>query len=259
MSSNDPGLRRVMVALGFGAPTPLGLDAAVTLAASAAAELHGIFVEDEELIRVAALPVTRVLGYRSPVRREISVEEMERELGVQARRAEARFHAAAAQAKLGSSFRVTRGRVVAQVAAARAEAELVLVDRSRAPLPRNGKKASLPAALYDGEESSERVLEAAALLAPRSGGKVAVLATGPGPEAATLAGQRAAAWLRARGVEPRVMVIGPPTADRILAATRAAGAAALVFRWSAVRERDDLDRLLLEAPLPIVISGPPGR
>lgn len=250
MSEDPRAVRRVLLLLDFGAPSKAGLEAAVTLA-EGAAELHGLFVEDEDLLRMAALPVTRVLGYRSAAPREISLAEMERELRAHAARAESLLRAAAERAKLGASFRVARGRVVAQVVLAAGEADLVLLDRRAHP--NNGRRHALgpPALLYDGGPASARLLAATALLASQHGQRALVLVSGLKAEPAA---REASEQLRARGIEARVAHLPSTGAEPILQAVRASGCGALVFRGDALAAPDDLQRLLEEAPLPILIT-----
>ncbi len=241
----------MLLLLGFGAPSEAGLSAAISLAADRDGELRGLFVEEEDLLRVAALPVTRVVGYRSAAPREVSVAEMERELRAHAARAEGLLHAAATRARLGSSFRVTRGRVVAQVVLASEEADLVLLDRSVHP-PNGSRRAhGPPALLYDGGPASTRLLGAATLLASQRGNRAEVLVAGPNAEALA---REASDRLRARGIEARVTRLGTASAEDILQAMRAAGCGALVFRSDTLAAPGDLQRLLEEAPLPVLIT-----
>lgn len=98
------------------------------------AELLGLFVEDEQLLRFAELPFAREIGYPSATRRPIDRASVERAFRLKAedlRRACAR---ASQTCSISWSFRVARGALAEQLFAAvseRAETTLLLPPGSR--------------------------------------------------------------------------------------------------------------------------------
>lgn len=170
---------RVVVAVG-GPASPLAA-AAVRLAARLEAELLGLFVEDENWHRMAALPFTRVAGH-GPLSQAIDTDMLARAL----RRGVAEVRRAMAEAagpELRWTLRVVRGLVVAEAVRAAEAGDLVVV----------------PAELLAG-----RGLEAAArgradVLGLRSGveARRILIAAGAGPEVEAGAARLAAAcgWL----------------------------------------------------------------
>lgn len=64
-----PRERRVVVGLGTIEQADRMLDAAVDLAATLRAELHGLFIEDPGMLDAAALPFTRVVTAHAQVRK----------------------------------------------------------------------------------------------------------------------------------------------------------------------------------------------
>lgn len=113
---------RIVVALGGVSPP---LEAAVQLAARLEAELVGLFVEDENWRRLAALPFARLAGH-GPLSQAIDPEVLERALrrgAAEARTALAR----AASPRLRWTLRVVRGHVVAEAVGAAAAGDLVVV------------------------------------------------------------------------------------------------------------------------------------
>jgi hypothetical protein len=183
VSEVKSGSRRVLVVLSaIGSPPQGLLDAGAALARGVAAELAGLFVEDEELLRLVALPVARVVGYPSAAPRAVDFEAMARALRAAGERAAAALRAAAERENVPSSFQITRGRVTAEVAAASMEADLVLLgrgahpaewsgmtktaravaERSRRPVVLVGAGRSIgpPAVLYDASPTGERALAA---------------------------------------------------------------------------------------------------
>jgi len=114
--------RRLVVALQGGIPQP-ELEAAGGLARSLDAELVGLFVEDLDLLRFAALPFAREIGFASAARRRLDPASLERDLRAHAAEAERRLAQVAARAQVPSAFRVARGVAHAELlAAAAAEA-----------------------------------------------------------------------------------------------------------------------------------------
>jgi len=111
--------RRIIVRLD---PRPVGLQALARLAEELDAELLGLFVENVELLRLAALPFAREVGHASGVRRELDVAAMERAWRARARE----LRRACAEALRGStvswSFRVARGSPGEELLAAIGEA-----------------------------------------------------------------------------------------------------------------------------------------
>ena len=73
MTASGKLVSRILVALDSGTNAPAGLDVAVELARRLQAELQGLYVEDDDLFRIAALPFTTQVnlttGGRQPLDR----------------------------------------------------------------------------------------------------------------------------------------------------------------------------------------------
>ena len=116
--------------VGFDAAAPLNraaVEAAAAIAGNIEGELAGLFVENIDLLHLAALPFTREIGFPSAESRELDVERMERTLRAVAAEASRMLGTVAASARLQWSFRVTRGVFAAELASAAERADLVLV------------------------------------------------------------------------------------------------------------------------------------
>ena len=98
-------------------------------AASLEAELLGLYVEDESLLRGAELPITRAVGSFSGAVRQIERTELERHLRTQAAKARQALEAIASRARVRWSFRIARGAVAAELLAAATEADLISLGR----------------------------------------------------------------------------------------------------------------------------------
>jgi nucleotide-binding universal stress UspA family protein len=170
-------------------PSPVGsaaLDAAVALAASLQAELAGLFVEDVNLLRMAALPFTRELGLTSALARPIEITDIEREFRRHAELTRKALEDAALASSVRWSFQVVRGQPLTVVLSAAEEADLLVVGRTtRAASGESGSgtrlradasrrtalnpRARAVAALFDASEQSARVLDLARDLAGHTG------------------------------------------------------------------------------------------
>lgn len=120
--------RRILVALDASRASLAALEEAAALAARHGAELNGLFVEDVDLLRTAALAfagqVTLLGGVPVPSASIVPG------LKALAERAEAALAAAAASRQLRWSFRVARGRVVREVLHAASSADLLVLGRA---------------------------------------------------------------------------------------------------------------------------------
>jgi hypothetical protein len=274
-SPDGQRVRRVLVALELGRHAEAALAAAARLCAGNAAELSALFVEDEDLHRIAALPVTRVLGTSSARTWEIDAEHMTLALAAQAERVSALVRSLAARAGVPSRFRVERGKLGPAAVEAARDADLVLLGKGRAPaalshaavsaaravaerrpvlLVNEDRAIGPPAVLVDGGAADARVLHAGAYLCRHTGGPVLVLATGPTIEAGREAGRAARDWLHARGMDARVSLLPLVSSRAVLRALAGARAGTLVVSTSWPAGPLDLATLLEEAPLPVMIA-----
>lgn len=95
-------------------------EAVARLARELEAELLGLFIEDVELLRFAALPFAREVGLASASPMAMSLEAVERQMRAQARMLEEAL-AAVLGPSAGWAFRVERASPASAVAAALAE------------------------------------------------------------------------------------------------------------------------------------------
>jgi nucleotide-binding universal stress UspA family protein len=178
-------IKRILVALDASPHSLAALEAAVDLAARFEAELSGLFVEDENLLRLAELPFVSEIGIFTATRRRIDGEEMERQIRVQSRRVRRVFTLTTERAHVKWSFRVARGTVLAEVLSAASEADVLVLGQAGWSLLQRGRLGStvrgiLPeqfglalvlkegtclgdplAVVYDGSPVAERALIAA--------------------------------------------------------------------------------------------------
>jgi len=120
-------IQRILLALDTSCGDADCLLIAVELAARLEAELVGLFVEDQNLIRIASLPFVRPVSPLTAMPTELTLDTAERELKSFASRAERHLASAAEQRRVKWTFRVVRGQVAQEVAAASEANDLVAV------------------------------------------------------------------------------------------------------------------------------------
>jgi nucleotide-binding universal stress UspA family protein len=196
-------IRRIVVALDASLRSLAALEAAADLAAQLHAELLGLFVEDIDLLRLAATPAAIHCVYPSASEQPTGVRQIESELHALAERARRELAGAAARAHVRWSFRTVRGHVPAEVLLAAAEADLLTlgeVGRSiawRLGLGSTARAAiagahsslllvqkrvsrRLPVlAVYDRSAGATEVCRLAARLAESTSGRLTVLLVSP--------------------------------------------------------------------------------
>lgn len=199
----SPGraLKRILVALDASRASLDALSAAAVLAGRLGAELGGLFVEDENLLRLEGHPFARQMRLPSGDWGPLERGAIEADLRALAARAREALEEAAAPRRLSWSFRVARGRVSLEVIAAAGDADLLVLGASghrltrgpgdtaraaaaRAPvsvllLTRGAKVGAPILAAYDGSPAGDRALEVAASLAGAGAGDVEVLVAAP--------------------------------------------------------------------------------
>ncbi|MBL8837255.1 MAG: hypothetical protein JNL66_13465 [Alphaproteobacteria bacterium] len=247
----EDGIDRLVVALDLAAQDMAEIGMAADLAARFGAALEGIFIEDANLFRLAALPVARQIAMGPPTAGSMfDPAQLESDLRALARRAEDAVSIAAKRAGVRWSFRAVRGAVPSAVIAAVASRDLLVLaapTRARPALGSLGPllcRAALEAersfALLSRPAGLQRplvVLGTDARLAIAALGVASQLLAGGGRTldialaAGTVDGIEAAAtaWLRERGIEPRIRRVAAATVAQIQQAALSAGNDALIL------------------------------
>lgn len=216
--------RRILVAIDASAASLDALAAAVALALRLGSELRGLFVEDEDLLRFAALPFAGIVRTPGGEREQLDPASAEVTLRAIGSRARDAFERAASDRGVIGTFQVARGRVVREVLAAAEGVDLVVLGAAghgrpargavgetaraaaaRAPasvllLARGARLGGGVVAVDDGTAAGARVIAAARSIAPE----------GQLPTIVCPGGAVAAALLDAIGrFEPTLVVLPP--------------------------------------------------
>jgi nucleotide-binding universal stress UspA family protein len=246
-------IRRILVAIDVSVHSLAALEAAAELAASVHAELVGVFVEDETLLRAIGLPFAREYGAYSARSREIDIAELEQQLRARAGLARKALASAAQRHQVQSSFRVIRGPVTQDLLAAAGEVDLITLGRAgwslagggrrlgssvRAILARgtgltlvieHGVRLGLPVvAVYDGSALAQRAVLVAADLARARCTRLNVLIQAGEGQSGQDMQDDLAVWLQGQGLEARVQQVLTRDKSALIAAIRRQGCGLLV-------------------------------
>lgn len=133
MSTGNAGWthRRILVALDASADSLSALEAAAGLAAGMRSRLAGLYVEDQDLLDLAALPFAREVMAGGA--RALDRKQLERDLKAQARAARAAMETVCKRAHVEWSFEVKRGRTGAVIETAAASADVIALGRAGRP------------------------------------------------------------------------------------------------------------------------------
>ncbi|MCP5149523.1 MAG: universal stress protein [Ectothiorhodospiraceae bacterium] len=225
--------RRVTIALGPSTHDGQSLRALARLAREGAAELTGLFVEDDDLLRIASLPFAVEVCRATSVRRRVELAEVERQLRTQAAAAERALALAAEEAGVAWSFRVARGAMEAMLAAAAEDADLFLLAAMRGaswpgPLPAMPSRARHQLVVVtDRTPAGRRALEAALRLARAEGRPLVVLLDVAGAAAGARLREQVAHTVQ--GHPARYRVLERPSLEAIVSAAREENPAVVVL------------------------------
>lgn len=128
---NGP-IERVIVLLDASSENCTAIDTAARLSARAKASLHGVFVEDQDLLRWAGLPFARQIAVGAGAE-PFTTEQIELHLQVEAGRAQRDINAAAKRHGLDHSFEIVRGNLETALSAA-TERDLVVAGGLTRPI-----------------------------------------------------------------------------------------------------------------------------
>jgi len=249
---DDFPLRRILVAMDATSFDIHALDVAASLAARLSAELHGLFVEDLDLLALARLDVVRHISLATGMPERLDPERMEEELRSLARQARRQIQQAAQARGIAFSFRVVRGHGASVLAEAAADVDLMVVETAGRPLLgqvrmtstwrvlarqapgsvlllATGATPSAPViAVVDGSPGSMRALGAAITLAHRLGGPLTAVIADHDREAMAKVESDVRAALARAGMAARIQLLTEDDPDKLLRAVHALGGGIVV-------------------------------
>jgi hypothetical protein len=225
--------RRIAVLFGGGTSDASVASVLPSLLQESSTDITGLFLEDLRILRLAELPFTTELCRVSMVRRPLTIGELERQMRVQALRAETIVRRIAEQAGLPWSFRKHRGRLGTVLAEAR-DVDLLLLGAARfavasaefrAPTRRAESKRPI-AVLFDEAGSGQRAVAAGIELAKKTGRGLIVFLAAEEAESPADLGRRIRESMGPEQGIVQIVVSTPP--DAVLAAVRRAAPSLLI-------------------------------
>lgn len=185
------------------------IEAALGLALGLNAELAGLFIEDERLLRFAGLPFAREFGYASARARPLAPAAVEHALRAQAEQLRRLLAAAAERLSVTWTLEVVRGEMPRSVVAKAGASDLLVLGRSEYawpgarqrtdPAQRFPALAAHPVAVvFDGSAAALRALSIGSTLAGVTDSALTVLIPVTGAETFNALRQRAAQQLGGR-------------------------------------------------------------
>jgi predicted phosphoribosyltransferase len=258
---------RIVVALDTGSLVVPVIETAAGLAAGLNATLDALFVEDERLVRLAALPFAHELSFPSARIRRMESADLERALRAQIDQVRKLLAATATALDLPWQLNVLRGDVLQTAFGYATPADVLVLGRSLAAtlggpggaaagerFPTLRRRAVL--LLFDGSVPSVQALAAAQGLAGVAALELVVLIPASGPEPFRRLREQAVAGAAGRQPQPSKYLMLPDAAAATIArAARAHGAGAVVWPASAGRDWQALAAVVEAVPCPVVMVG----
>jgi nucleotide-binding universal stress UspA family protein len=186
MPVEDEKVRRIIMALDTASSALPAIEAAAGLALGLNAELVGLFVEDERLLRIAGLPFAREVGHASARARTLAPAAIENALRAQAEQLRRLLAAAAERLSFTWTLEVVRGEVPRSVLSRAGGSDLLVLGRSEYSWPGATRRrdtarrfpalAARPVAVvFDGSATAQRALSIGCTLAEVTGSELTVL------------------------------------------------------------------------------------
>ena len=185
------------------------LEAAAGLALGLHAELAGLFIEDERLLRFAGLPFAREFGFTSAGARPLAPAAVEHALRAQAEQLRRLLAATAERLSVAWTLEVVRGEMSRSVLARAGASDLLVLGRTQYSWPGPSRRADpaqrFPAlaahpvaVVFDGSAAALRALSIGCTLAGVTGSQLTVLIPVTGVETFNDLRQRVAQHLTDR-------------------------------------------------------------
>jgi len=274
--SSTRTFRRILVALDGSPHSRAALRLAVEVAADLDAELEGLFVKDENLLRAAQLPFAEEVRSHSVSPKTLSDRRVQRQLRRQAERAEAALQETAGPSEVAHNFRVVEGQVTQELLRAAEEADLLAMGKtstessrrrlgttshtllSESPTPvlvlrRTARHRPPLFTYYDGSETAQAALRVAAHLATRGTSLTVFLPADDEADPAQLREEVHEA-LDGRTLQVQVRLLSSIEVDRLATLARRKGPGLFVMPGGcSPLTQTSLQRFLYELDRPLLV------
>jgi len=140
----ETGIKRILIALDAGEFSRSALLTAGELARQLQTELEAVFVEDDNLLRLAELPFARELMPGRHESRRLTLTSMQHQMAAQARRLRQLVEATSQQSRVSTGFRILHGSISTELQQATQRMDLLILGKrahSLKQIPRLGQVA----------------------------------------------------------------------------------------------------------------------
>lgn len=265
MTATTHGRRTTRIVIALNAPKHsfAALEIASALASRGDAELEALFVEEEELMHVAALPFAFEVDRVSGATRRLDARLMERVLRSEAAVLRRLLTRATASLPTSPKLRVVRGRYMTEALSVAATADVTILQRARrsrdeqragAPVraPR-GRRRKPVWVVYGEDPDSGRALEIAADLSRLLGAELVVMLLCRDEEQARSLEHSARARLVEVGADGRFVAVASSGTEDLRHAIGREGGDLLVLARAAAQLEDDTAAWLEETGIPVML------
>lgn len=279
MAAEQTAIRRIMVALDASGSSMTALHNSVELAARLGAELVGLYVEDTNLLRLAQLPFAHEVSAFSETLHRLDALDLERHFRYEAARVRRIIFNLCEERNVPCRFEVFRGTVAAELLAAAADADLMVlgkIGRSYAGTKRIGSITRVMVSrrpgmtlivqsgalltiypvivLYDGSEQSRKSLALAAHLARAPQGRLTVYIVTDRHQGGAQLESEVGAYLRVYELGADFRVVARDNLSRIADRIRKEGAGPVVIPCDAqAQDGEQLCALIGEIANPVLL------
>ena len=258
--SDERTAGRILVALDDSRQGFAALEVAAALAGQLRAELHGLFIEDASLLKLAALPNSQEVCFSVGTPRSLDAAALKRRLRAKAEEARHLLEESASQAEVVHSFRVSQGGLVHETLSDREVADVFVVGHQSRVTDVRSSSSKPPgyvepvAAYCPNTVGGRRTLALAARIAQADRLPVMLLF----PDAQTAEDEEFAEqcrqWLE--GQKIRVVthdLAATSCADLLRAARRSSSRLMLLALDSELLDEGAIERLACEIGVPVVL------
>lgn len=193
MPTEAAKVRRIVMALDSASSVLPAIEAAAGLALGLNAQLAGLFIEDERLLRIAGLPFAREFGFASARARDLAPAAVEHALRAQAEQLRRLLAQTAERLSFAWTLEVVRGEVSRSLLARAEASDLLVLGRSEYAWPGAQRRADSAqrfpalaarpvAVVFDGSAAALRALSIGGTLAGVTGSALTVLIPSSGTQ-----------------------------------------------------------------------------
>lgn len=228
-----PAIRRIAVALDASEQSLRGIALAAGIAAALRAELEGVFIEDDTLLRAIGLPFQREFRLTTRAEEHADPARLQRELRAAARHVRASLEQSARRLGCSWSFRVWRGDAGADILSAASSADMFTLSplgrfaplrRPRTAARTRGAGDLVIGVLWDGSAGALHALAAAGELAATRHARLQVFVQAMDEDTAARLRRQLAHALGEAGEQPEIISLPADDPRAVIAALIAGGA-----------------------------------